>query len=257
MSDTGEEMSTSLATREGRVLVEINELRQQLDHIVSIEELRDATSKLRGYDAYAKAQGAKEAADLAVEALIWTEKRAGEIARQESLTHKQIATQFGVPTDAARRWLFLADVGDEFVESGIEVVRASRGHVNVTSVVYYILSREEPTSDPNIFKLPDGRFRVYWTLDGYRHKRVLAPGRTFKDAKGTLTRLKRRRRDNSGVSDRNSLSRAYSNVRLALSTLDALLDSKELPADSREEVRAAIGALHQCEDRLGAASRLL
>ena len=247
-------MSTALVSANSRVLVEINELRNELDRIVSLPELREATNRLKGLEAYAKARHARVECQKVAEARIWTERRAGEVAKADG----RKAEELGVAVNELTRWMRLARIPAEIIEDAIERMLARGGELSVAGVDREVAKVESPTSDPGVFQLPDGRYRIYWKRGGERYSKTLGYGMPLSQAKGALTRARRAERVmGQGVEVKTGqLSKAYSLVRQALWALDYVTRDSEIPADARAAADSAIAFLHAAEDALVEARKL-
>lgn len=184
-------MSTSILPairREDRLVLEISDLRKELDRIVSIEELQEASSRLSAMDAYSKAKNASDMTDRAVEARVWVERRAGELAKQQGLTGVDIVRQFGVHAGIATQWKLFAAVSKEQLEAAIETIRTQR-ELSISGIRSQLLRIEEETGHPGVVRLADGRFRISWDKAGVRNMITCKEGMTLQQARGRLKRL--------------------------------------------------------------------
>lgn len=240
--------------REEHLVLRISELRDQLDTVVSIGELNEANLRLSAVDAYAKASGAKEITDRATEARVWVERRAGELALEQCLSPKDLQQSFGVKQTAALRWRLFAAVESADLEALISEIRSTRD-LTLTGVVAAIRSREESTSTPGVFRLPDGSYRLRWSAAGLNHVLHCRPGTKLSDARGRLARAKRQSYGRVNKPGANGLSVAYGQIRSLLSALDGMLP--ELTPDARALVEQAMNALHTAEDSVSSARRLV
>lgn len=241
--------------RDERLVLEISDLRNQLDRIVSIDELQEASSRLRAVDAYAKARGAREITDRAAEARIWVERRAGELAIEQGLRPADIVREWNVKASAAGDWVLFASVSEDDLRAVIEAVRAAN-EVSVYRVKSRLRQIERETSHTGITQLVDGRFRLNWKHAGVTHSAMCKHGTTLKQARGRLQRLKRATVGavNNGQKTNGEIALAYGFVRRALDHLDSALAG--LPPDAREFTERAMAALHEAEDQIGAARRI-
>ena len=234
-----------------RLVLEISHLRNEMDRVVSIEELQESNSRLQAFEAYAQAKGAKDITDRAVEARIWIERRAGELAHETGKKAGQLASEFNVGYTTIARWLLFASVSADELEEAISTIRANRD-LSVSGVSRYLLASEQETSSHGITRLRDGRYRIRWR-DPYGAWSVstLREGGTLKDAQG---RLARKKRATLVPGKTRPLDLVYAAVRRSLGDLDQSLSM--LPPDARVKAEEAIAALHRAEDALVEARKL-
>lgn len=238
--------------RSDRVVLEIANLRDELARVISIEELQESASRLNGFEAYAKAKGAKEITDKAVEARVWIEHRAGQLAIEAGMKPADMIRTHGIDANLAQRWYLLGATPPETTEAVIELIRAHRD-LTMSGVARALRLIETPTRYAGVSELVDGRFKLRWKEDGRFFTSLCPVGTTLKQAAGTLARKKRAAHHGGRGVRIDGMGLAYQNVRKALACLDDSLG--DLPPDARELAEAAMASLHAAEDKIGEARK--
>lgn len=255
-------MSTDLVIVESpNEVASVERAREMLDQIDDISQIKDFADRMTAAEAYFKR--AKETRDLAVAALevrLWAERRAGWVLREthgdDSADFVDVAREIGTSTQALRRWVRFSKADEKLFAATIEEA-VERGELTITGVYRRLATKNLRRVERGIYLNYLDQYVIRWRDKGVSRQMTCETADLTK-ARAELLHVTEKREAETRVrqrSPREDVFEVYATLRRLLQILDEAVPQLKRPL--RVEVERAYGGLHEAEDALGRALRVV